>query len=70
MNAIEAFEWRCADGRVMSVTVSRGLLGLLLEKKIRSYKKGKGSGPGVRVSRVSRLEGAIVARVKNVPQST
>lgn len=64
MNAYESFEWHCADGRVMCVTVSRGLLGLLLEKKMRSHKKGKGSGPGVRVSRVSRLEGAIVAKVK------
>jgi hypothetical protein len=64
MGAIEAFEWQCADGRVMSVTVNRGLLALLLEKKMRAHKKGKGSGPGVRVSRVSRLEGAIVARCK------
>ena len=58
MGATETFDWHFTDGRVMRVTVDRGLLAVALARKL--LQPGKG---GKAKRRITKAEGAIVAQM-------
>jgi hypothetical protein len=57
MGAVESFDWTLADGRVMRVTVDRGLLATYLTRRILSPGKG-----GKRRERVTMAWGGVKAK--------
>lgn len=62
MGAVEVFDWQLADGRVMRVTVDRGLLALEMAHRMRKWRNGTKTR-----MRCTMGDGSVVATIVGVP---